>query len=222
MLQLLKAEFDYAKWGLLFFIFLIPPAYIWWTTSVDSEHGIQFTLWLAFMLNTMIPQPKKEKRERFLNVLPVSIITRGMARVLMVILPCLAMIFFIYVLPRILNISLKIDQIEIWGSFGIILIIYGIYFIFQDIVSGRPPRSRSRIKLISIITLISVVVLFIIGIILEEATDSVGFGLNQFVDSIDNSGILSGINGIIRFVIFSVSLFFVSLVTYYRRSSFAE
>ncbi len=222
MIHLLKAEFDYAKWGLLFFIILLPPVYIWWNTSVDSEHGIQFTLWMAFMLNTLIPQPKKEKRERLIGVFPVSVLKRGISRLLMIILPCLTMILFIYILPVLLNINIKINHVEIWASFSIILIIYGIFFIYQDTVSGKPTRTKSRMKIIFIASLITLVVFLILGIIIEEASDSISFGINRFVDSIEQSGFFNGISGLVRFLMISLFIFGFSVWTYNRRASFAD
>ncbi|MFC1554323.1 hypothetical protein ACFL7D_06795 [candidate division KSB1 bacterium] len=219
MWKVLNAEIQYNRFSFLFFLSIIPGIHIIKQYYVDVPLLIFFYLPIV-ALNQIFIFRSKEGRERFTNRLPVQLTALAIARISIVLLPCL----FGIILMELLNlVQSGIESISINNSiilFGIVVLIYSIYFIFSDIMSvfsGGKSNKNAMMVLIGLLTAFMFLGLFMF---MKTSSGEPPSALVNTIEFVINNHPFRGEYGVMKFAVTALVSSVITVCTYIRRRSF--
>ena len=203
MWQILEADLRYHK--SVFLIFL--PFILAYSSGFLP---VLVVPWL--MVNSIIPFRAKEKRERLLAVLPVPLRQIATARILLVMLPCLAW-YLAFLLFWWAYQGVGWEEIRAAMVFwGLIVSGYSIAFALNDIFLF----SRVATKLI----FAALFLLFLgLWVYFDSARSSGAPALTSFFKTLQASNPFTGLEGNILLLGLSLALAALSVLTFTRRKS---
>lgn len=204
MWRILEADLRYHKSVFLIFLPFI-LAY-----SKGFLPAMVVTPWL--MVNTVIPFRSKEKRERLLAILPVTLRQIAMARILLVMIPSLAwyLAFFLFWWTYS---GIGMEEIRaamvIWG---LIVSGYSVAFAINDVFLF----TRMAIK-----SIFAALLLLFLGLwVAYDFSNSSGApALTTFLETLQASNPFAGLQGNILLLGVSLALAALSVLTFERRKT---
>lgn len=133
MWHILKAEFNYHKKIFLGFFGFLPFICFHAINPILEDLSANYLIFMLIflMLQNWNTFRNKENRERQHIRLPLSIKKIALARIFMIIIPCLGFIGFYSLIYSLL--AGPIDHIRLLISFSMILLGFSIYFIIRDL-----------------------------------------------------------------------------------------
>lgn len=204
MWRILEADLRYHKGILMMFLPLI----------LAYSNGFLPALAAPFlMVNSIIPFRSREKRDRLQAVLPVTLRQIGMARILLVILPCLAW-YLVFLLFWWSYGAAGWEEVRwVMIFFGAIVAGYSVAFLLNDLFLF----TRAATKLI-------VVGLLLFSLSLWLALDlkssaSPDFVVIRVIDTAQAYNPFRGVFGNFLFLAASLALAALSVFTFVRRKS---
>ncbi|MFQ5824104.1 MAG: hypothetical protein ACE5JB_08635 [bacterium] len=226
MWSILKAEFNYHKKIFLGFSIFVPLLRIYATSPIEDLPPNYLMFWMMFlMVQSWYAFRNKEKRERQLTRLPITMRKMALARIFMVIISSLSFIVFYAIMYFVLDPVKPVNQ-WIWiVSFGIILFGFSVYFILADLFSDFFRKIGFTKN-----TMVVGIALFMIGFALlglffsvtTSATGKPPIPIGPIIQFIKVNNPFGGEYGIAKFMVLSIVSACLSVVTYGHRKSYLE
>ena len=224
MLQILKSEFLYNKYSYIAPHCFIGLLFVYQVLSPGEAHFMIFLL-TFIMVNQIHISRVREKRDRQHMLLPVSARQNALSRLILSLLFCCSAYVFYIILLVMFSDNPVIHVRALGILFGFNICAFSILFMLRDVylMSGR-----SRVlKFIGSYTTLFLLflVLMLAGVWAFWITEQTGkppAALVMLIDFIRAYNPFSGPYGVYRFLGFSLLLAGLSVVSFSRRSSFAE
>jgi len=221
MYKILKAELNYHKLSWYSIVLLIPLILLY--TGEESESGTHFIIFLFpyLMINTIIPPRYKEKRDRLFTLLPIVNWHIALERIVLIIAVVSLYLISYSALYALIYPNQPSNFNSITLFFGIIIFIYSIFFIINDIfvhTLKHGSDDRGALTKFKGGMIIFIAILMLAGFYALYAKPP---GLLIFYNLIAENNPFSGEFGEIKFVFVSLLLAMISVFTFAKRRSYS-
>jgi len=222
MWKIIINELNYHKNSLLVSFVVIPLFFYWRELDISSRYDFLLGFFLIVVISKINSVKKREKRNRTVLLLPVSLFKISLVRIMEILIPSLIVYIEILIIGSILKLLGFSYYLEILYSSGFIMFVYGLYFVCHDILVHYSKRIKFIVRLLIILI---PVFLLMLGIIFFKQLGGSGglLGiLKDFMEVVKEGNPFTGFKGAIRFVLMNVCLFLFSIVTFMYRKSYQE
>jgi hypothetical protein len=236
MWTLIKSELKYYKIHFLFWfnlLLLLVFIQAWLpllpTFMQEGMNPVTFSFvlfWIIFLMFQMwVTLRNKENRTFQLISLPISYFSIAVARILMILFPCVLLLLISTILIFVGDFPTSNVLRRLIIINGIIISVFSLYFIIRDLFLPFFRRiGLSKERIIAGALLLGVA-LNLLGLLVFIKTKSGNANFN-FFNKIHNILVtynpFSGDYGLIKFVLFFMSLAFLSVITFSRSKSYLE
>lgn len=230
MWHIIITEFNYSKILFLIFFGLVPiVAYLAVYPLLEDMPTAMILFWLMLVsVQNWIIFRNKENRDRQHALLPVSVVLRALARMGLVVFLCTVIITIYCFIQFIVNPARPVAIMGAMVAFGIILIVFSIYFILRDLLLFflrnnrlfKLSKERSKTILIFLVLILNFLGIYYFLIGLSGRMEA--SGLVRMIRFIKYDPLFTTGPGIVRYMI-GCSLFAgLTLLTYAGRKSYFE
>jgi hypothetical protein len=227
MWPLIRSDISYHRNTFIMLFIMVSAFFIFLQFSPEKIDFMIFVL-VFVIVNQINTYRIREKRDRQHTLLPLSARQIGMARLLVLLLPCAAAFMFYYLLGLIFTSGEAIESWKLVVLFGLTLLFFSVFLILQDIYYMFP-RSRlmglfgqSTHLMVFAIGMLVFMSLGLFAFMSMEKTGQPPAALVYTIDFAKKYNPFGGTFGIVRFLIFSLAFSYLSVLTFSRRKSFVE
>jgi len=215
MFKLILGEIQY-NW-ILFFLLFPFTIFIFLYERYDSEYNSMLIYFVALLLLTGVySNRRRERRDRQLILLPVKAFEMGLARISVLLLGILTTLLFYFLIQLGFG---DPDTVGWTTSITLCCLLVNIYSIMFILVDWFP-ASVKRVKGIAIAILFGFT-LAGLGLTIYLATTEAEPGNSVAIFSfVEKYYPFYGISGVMRLVVLTLALSFISALTFKRRRSY--
>lgn len=212
MWRLLKAELLYQWYTLAAFLALAVMVFAY------GEGAAFLGLLIPFMMvNTLVPFRGREKRDRLQAMLPAPLAQIAAARILLVILPCLVWYTLFLTLGGLFREVGLNDLRSVIVFFSWIVAGYAATFAVND--TFLLSRSSTKMILLGFLALGTTTAMLGAIVFGKLSENPEAFDLKAIIEAFQANNPFAGLYGNLLFLMLSLALAALSIVTYTRRKS---
>ena len=230
MWHILITEFSYNKILFLILFGLVPiVAYLTVYPLMEDMPTAMMLFWLMLVpIQNWIIFRNRENRDRQHALLPVSVVLRALARMGLIVILCTAMITIYCFIQFIVNPARPVAFMGAGVAFGIILIVFSIYFILRDLLLFvlrnnrlfKLSKERSKTVLIFLVLILNLLGIYYFLIGLNGRMES--SGLIRMIRFIKYDPLFTTGSGIIQYMSGCLLFAGLTVLTYAGRKSYIE
>ncbi|KAA3617088.1 MAG: hypothetical protein D8M58_04170 [Calditrichaeota bacterium] len=223
MWSLIKSEISYLK-TLLFVLMGLVPIIIYLGSAFDDIGNMPVLAVMFILIQNWGAMRTKERREFRFYLLPLSVVKIGIARLIILFTYGIIILSEYELLNRLFSVQTLSYKIPSLILFAIIIFGFSIYFIMRDLFLysfRRIGLTAQRIITALVIAMVAINMLGIYMLIQSRQSDSVGM-IGSIIDTLIQFNPFSGQYGALNFIITSILLALLTLVSYPKRQAYFE
>jgi len=223
MARIIKAELNYNKRLILGFFCFLPITWILALNELEALPPTYIMFWLVFiMVQNWNSFRNKERREYQIQVLPLSNWRIAAARLMMVVLLSIPVIFIYYLILFIIQPGRFLDFMALLRPFSILMLMFSVYFLLRDSLlyfmrnNNIFNITKDRSVTILILLVFWGVVISFMGLLIKPS------GLRGIIEFVIALNPFQGQYGLEKLYSLSLILALFTLITFNRRKSYLE
>lgn len=226
MWHLIRSEFDYSRKLFLGFVAVIPLLSLLVVYPIQdfSPNLLAFTMPLLMLQNWAVFR-NKEKRGYLQMRLPVSLRHIALTRILLVTLASSCYLVLYAFICFGLMTSGRVNYVALSIIFGIILLVFSVYFILRDLLFDffrKLGFTKERMLVALLLVMVGFNILGVYVMIQTNTSGTAPLPVRATFDFLRRNNPFSGEYGTVKFLALSALLASLTVVSFGRRKSYLE
>ena len=227
MLEILKTEFSYHRRIFGGFACTIPLFSLYAAYPIGDN--LHYELWMVYAIFSMLiywfTYRSKERREYTYTILPISLLIKALARILIVVIGTAVFLSIFFLILILLNPAAEFDSLALMKSLAVMVSIFAVYFLTRDVLYDffrQIGFNKQRTIFGALLLTLGLNFLTVISVIQLKQTGKTFIPIGPAFDYLLAMQPFDGPNGIWKFSAFCSAGLFTTVFTYLFRRSYLD